>query len=205
MPTRTLALVAAALSATVALAAGVIGGAFANRGSSASLAAARTGPTGATGPHRPFGHRRPNIDPDVFAVADDVRKAIAAKAPDIAKPVIDKAVADNDISQAQGERLTKVVSDKRLSRADAEALFGDAKVAPVFFDVKAAIARQAPDIAKPIVDTAVADKKITQAQGDRLIAASAWRAEGFGLGRGPGGPGPGGKLGGPRRGFHRGP
>jgi hypothetical protein len=202
MQTRTIALLAAALSASVALAAGVIGGAFANRGSSgASLASARTGPTGATGPHgpRPFGHRRPNVDPDVFAVADDVRKAIAAKAPDIAKPVIDKAVAGNEISDAQGARLTKVVSDERLSRADAEALFGDAKVAPVFFDVKAAIARQAPDIAKPIVDKAVADKKITQAQGDRLIAASAWRAEGFGLGRGPGG------FGGPRRGFHRGP
>src|SRR3954452_23403054 len=102
MQTRTLALMAAALSATVALAAGVIGGAFANRGSSASLAAARTGPTGTTGPHGPPGHLRPRIDRDVFAVAQDVRKAIAAQAPEIARPVIDKAVAGNDISQAQG-------------------------------------------------------------------------------------------------------
>jgi hypothetical protein len=202
MHRRSLALVAAALAACLTLAAGVIGGAFANRGTGAGTASARTGATGPQGWH---GRRGPRLDRDVFAVAQDVRKAIAAKAGGIAKPVIDKAVSDGDISQAQADRLTKVVADERLSRADAEALFGDAKVAPVFFDVKAAIARQAPDIAKPIVDTAVADKEITQAQGDRLIAASAWRAEGFGLGRGPGGPGPGGKLGGPRRGFHRGP
>src|SRR3954468_10301827 len=113
MQTRTLALVAAALSATVALAAGVIGGAFANRGSSAGLAAARTGPTGTTGPHGRPGHRLAPIDRDVFAVAQDVREAIAAKAPDIARPVIDKAVAGNEISRAQGDRLTKVVSDRR--------------------------------------------------------------------------------------------
>ena len=211
MQRRSLALIAAALSACVALAAGVIGGAFANRGTSGTAASARTGPTGTTGPQGWHG-RMPRIDREVFAVAQDVRKAIAAKAPDIAKPVIDKAVSDNEISAEQGARLTKVVSDKRLSRADAEALFGDAKVAPVFFDVKAAIARQAPDIATPIVDQAVSDKKITRAQGDRLIAASAWRVEGFGLGHGPGGgphggppPGGPGMFGGPRRGFHRGP
>jgi|tagenome__1003787_1003787.scaffolds.fasta_scaffold20962904_3 hypothetical protein len=205
MQRRSLALVAAALAACIALAAGVIGGAFANRGSGGTAASARTGPTGTTGPHGWHGPG-PRIDRDVFAVAQDVRKAIAAKAPDIAKPIIDKAVSDGDISSAQGVSLSKIVSDERLSRADARTLFGDAKVAPVFFEVKAAIARQAPDIAKPIVDKAVSDKKITQAQGDRLIAASAWRAEGFGLGGGPGGPGPGpGKFGGPRRGFHRGP
>jgi hypothetical protein len=198
MQRRSLALVAAALSACLALAAGVIGGAFANRGSGADAASARTGPTGATGPQGWHGHRGPRIDRDQFAVMQDVRKAVAAKAPDLAKPIIDKAVSGGDISQAQADRLSKVVADKRLSRTDAQALFGDAKVAPVFFDVKAAIARQAPDIAKPIVDQAVSDKKITQAQGDQLIAASAWRNEGFGLGRGP-------ERDGPRRGFHRGP
>jgi hypothetical protein len=201
MQRRSLALVAAALSACIALAAGVIGGAFANRGGSAAGASARTGPTGPTGPHGwpGGGPRGPRLDPAVFAVAESVRKAIGAKAPDIAKPVIDKAVSDNDISQAQADRLSNVVADKRLSEADAKALFSDPKAAPVFFDVKAAIARQAPDIAKPIVDQAVSDKKITSAQGDQLIAASAWRVEGFGLGGGPG------HFGGPRRGFHRGP
>jgi hypothetical protein len=203
MQRRPLALVAAALSACIALAAGVIGGAFANRGTSGTAASARTGPTG---PHGwpGGGPRGPRPNSAVFTVAESVRQAIAAKAPDIAKPVIDKAVSDGDISQAQADRLSKVVADTRLSQADAKALYSDAKAAPVFFDVKAAIARQAPDIAKPIVDKAVSDKKITQAQGDQLVAASAWRVEGFGLGRGPGPGGPG-HFGGPRRGFHRGP
>src|SRR4051794_7140530 len=183
MHRRTYALSAAALAASGALAAGGIGGASAPRGGA-------TGATGATGP-RGFHHdhrfgRGLRFDADAFAVIQDVRKAIAAKAPGIAGPVVDKAVSDGDISQAQGDRLKKVVDDERLSRTDAQALFGDAKVAPVFFEVKAAIAREAPGIAKPIVDKAVDDDKLTRAQGDRLIAASAWRVEGLGLGGGPG-------------------
>jgi hypothetical protein len=205
MQRRSLALVAAALSACLALAAGVIGGAFANRGANASARNGTTGPTGATGPHGRHDRGGPRIDPATFAVVQAVRKAIAAKAPDIAKPVIDKAVSDNAISQAQADRLSKVVADKALSQADAKALFSDAKAAPVFFDVKAAIAREAPGIAKPIVDQAVSDKKITQAQGDELVAASAWRVEGFGLGGGPGGPGGHERFGGPRHGPRRGP
>jgi hypothetical protein len=197
MERRTLALLAAALSASVALAAGVIGGAFADRGRAGS-AAARTGPTGATGPQGWHGRGGPRFDPAAFAVVRDVRTAIAAKAPDIARPVLDKAVSDGDISQAQADRLASIVADKRLASADARGLFNDPKAAPVFFEVKAAIAREAPGLAKPVVDKAVADNKLTRAQGDALIAASAWRSEGFGLGHGAG---PGGRhrFGGPRR------
>jgi hypothetical protein len=195
---------AAAVSACLALAAGVIGGAFANRGGGASGASARTGTTGPTGPHGWQGRGGPGFDANTLAVVESVRKAIAAKAPGLAKPVVDKAVSDGDISQAQADRLSSVVADKKLSRTDAQALFADAKVAPVFFEVKAAIAREAPGIAKPIVDQAVSDGKVTRALGDELIAASAWRVEGFGLGHGPE-PGRRERLGGPRRGFHRGP
>ena len=188
MPRRTLAVLAAVMSASVALAAGVIGGAFAHRGGGGPAGAAR-GATGATGPYghhpggRPFGRR---FDADLFAVLTDVRDAIAAKAPGIAKPILDKAVADGDISQASADRLAKLIADRRLSRADAEALFKDTKAAPVSFEIQAAISREAPDIAKPIVDKAVDDKKIARAQRDRLIAAAAWRTRGPGLH--PGGP-----------------
>src|SRR3954451_23379674 len=181
----TYAMGAAALPASSALAAGVINGASANRGPGTAAAG---GPPPGAGPysiHRGRGPGGRPFDADVLAVMQDVRKAIAAKAPDLARPIIDKAVSDGDISSAQGDRLTKVVTDKRLSRADGEALFGDPKGAPVFFEIKAAIAREAPDLAKPIVDKAVDDKKITRAQGDRLVAASAWRVEGLGLGGGP--------------------
>src|SRR5436190_12940510 len=181
MNRRSLALSAAALSACAALAVGVIGGAPAHHGTGA------TGPTGPTGPHGPFERHRGGMpfDADVFAVVQDVRKAVAAQAPDIAKPVLDKAVSDGDVSRAQADRIASIVADKRLSMSDARTLFADPKAAPVFFEVKAALAREAPGIAKPIVDKAVADNKITRAQGDQLIAASAWRAEGFGLGGGP--------------------
>lgn len=187
MHRRTYAIGAAALAATSALGAGVINGASANRGGSPGTAAAPPGAPPGYFTHRvgPGGPGRRALDADLFAVMRDVHAAIAAKAPDLAKPIIDKAVSDGDISSAQGDRLTKVVDDKRLTRADAEALFSDAKVAPVFFSIKAAIAREAPGLAKPIVDKAVDDKKITRAEGDRLIVASAWRAEGLGLGGGP--------------------
>jgi hypothetical protein len=190
MPRRTLAVLAAVLSASVALAAGVIGGAFAHRGGGGSAGAAR----GTTGPTGPFGHHRPGgrpfgrgIDADAFAVLRDVRSALAAKAPGIAKPILDKAVADGSISQASADRLAKLIADKRLSRADAEALFKDTKAAPVSFEIQAAISREAPGIVKPILDKAVDDKKLTQAQADRLLAAAAWRMRGPGFH--PGGPG----------------
>jgi hypothetical protein len=200
MERRSLAAAAAVLSACVALAAGVIGGAFANRGGGS----ARSGATGPTGPHGWHDRGGPEADPAAFAVVQDVRKAIAAKAPDIAKPVLDKAVSNQEIPQAQADRLASLVADKGLSQSEAQALFSDPKAAPVFFEVKAAIAREAPGIATPIVDKAVGDNKLTRAQGDKLIAASAWRAEGFGLGRGPGAA-ERHRFGGPRRGFRRGP
>src|SRR3954465_10704173 len=195
MNRRTLALSAAALSACAALAAGVIGGASAHHGAGA------TGPTGPTGPHGPFERRRGGVpcDADVLAVVRDVRNAVAAKAPDIAAPVLDKAVSDGDVSRAQADRIASIVADKRLSRADARALFADPKAAPVFFEVKAALAREAPGIAKPIVDKAVDDDKLTRAQGDRLIAAAAGRGGGAPLGArggvGVGGARPGGAPG----------
>jgi hypothetical protein len=45
---------------------------------------------------------------------------------------------------------------------------GDPDLAAVLGDVRAAINRQAPSIAKPILDKAVRERKITQAQADRI-------------------------------------
>jgi hypothetical protein len=44
----------------------------------------------------------------------------------------------------------------------------DPELFEVFRDVRQAINRQAPSIAKPILDKAVREKKITQAQADRI-------------------------------------
>ena len=122
MHRRTYAIGAAALAATSALGAGVIDGASANRGGSPGTAAAPPGAPPGGGPPGYFTHRvgpggpgRRASDADLFAVMRDVHAAIAAKAPDLAKPIIDKAVSDGDISSAQGDRLTKVVDDKRLT------------------------------------------------------------------------------------------
>ena len=45
------------------------------------------------------------------AVVQDVVKALAAQAPSIAKPIVDQAVADGKLTQAQADRLTQRIAD----------------------------------------------------------------------------------------------
>jgi len=62
---------------------------------------------GFRGPGGPgFHHGGPGIaDPEVRAVVREVFMAIAARAPGIANPIIDKAVADKKITAEQARRL----------------------------------------------------------------------------------------------------
>jgi hypothetical protein len=56
--------------------------------------------------------------------------------------------------------------------------FGDADVRAVLEDIHGAVAKQAPDVAGPIIDKATEDDKITEGQADKLRAAAEALAEG---------------------------
>ena len=104
------------------------------------------------GPHG-FG----SIDKDVAAVLDDIHQATEKKESEIAEPIIKKAIDDGKITSAQAEAL----------RNHRPAGF-DKDVFAVLDDIHKAVAKQVSEIANPIIDKAVADKKITESQASDL-------------------------------------
>ena len=153
---------------------------------------------------RKFGGAPPFADADVRAVLEDVHAAVAKQADDIAGPIIDKAEQDGKITAAQADRLRDAASSLAAGKPrdvkPRNLELRDADVREVLHDVFEAIAAKTPEIAKPIIDKAVEDKKITEAQADQLrnmqrhFKIGPGHGRGHGKGRfGPGrvGPGPG--------------
>ena len=133
-------------------------------------------------------------DKDVRTVLEDVRKAVAKEASDIVNPVIDKAEADGKITAAQAKRLHDTVGKlvggppRRPHRRVLD--LRDEDVREVIHDAFEALAAKTPDIAKPIIDKAVADKKITEAEADQIRELQGHLKRGLhgpvpGFGRGP--------------------
>ena len=126
------------------------------------------GPGGPGGP----GHLG-NIDQDVADVVRDIHEAVENQAPEIAEPVIAKAEDAGDITGAQADQLrtaAKSIADGKRPDGDLRALLRDEDVRKVVGDAFAAAHKQAPAIAEPILDKAVADKQITSAQADDIRA-----------------------------------
>ena len=135
-------------------------------------------------------------DADSRAVLEDVREAVAKQAPAIAGPVIDKAEQDGKITGSQADALRKAAQDiADGERPNLRSLKVDADVHEVLRDVFAAVAEKTPGIAKPIIDKAVDDGEITEAQGRSLNRFLSRAGRGPHLGPGPGhhSPGMGGR------------
>jgi hypothetical protein len=132
----------------------------------------------------------------VRSVAQQIFDAIRVQAPAIAKPLLDQGVAAGTITQAQEDRfltrLAQPLSDPRSgpppgsstgapsgpppAKPDGNAATGPdgAALTPaqrqLFASVFGAIRKQSATIAKPLLDKAVADGTITQAQADQISA-----------------------------------
>jgi hypothetical protein len=132
-------------------------------------------------------------DEDVRAVLEDVHAAVAKQAPDIVKPVIDEAEQDGKITAAQADRLrdltASLTAGKPRGGPPRKLDLRDEDVREVLHDAFEAVAAKTPGIAKPIIDKAVEDKKITEAQADQLKNMQRRFKGGFGFGHH--GPGPG--------------
>jgi hypothetical protein len=108
-------------------------------------------------------------DADVPAVLEDIRAAVAKQAPEIAGPVIDKAEKDKKINSEQADKLRQAAADIAAGkRPDIRGLPRDDDVQRVIKEAFAAAGEKAPGIAEPIIDQAVSDKKITEAEGNRI-------------------------------------
>jgi hypothetical protein len=115
----------------------------------------------------------------LFKTLFGVFGAVREQTPTIAAPIIADAVTAKKITQAQADELTALLSGKLAKpAATATAKEGDGshhaavKLAPeqlaVLSDVMQAVAKKLPEIAKPVVDAAVAAGDITQKQADLI-------------------------------------
>lgn len=111
------------------------------------------------------------FDQDVADVMRQVHQAIEKKAPEIAGPIIQKAQDSGDITSDQAGQLraaAQAIADGRRPDADVRALLGDADVRQVVRDAFREAAKQAPAIGDPIIQKALDEKKITNAQAENI-------------------------------------
>jgi len=128
-------------------------------------------------------------DKDVRAVLEGVRAAVAKQAPGITDPIIDKAESDGKITKAQADKLRETAKSLGAGKPPKplDLDLRDADVRTVVHDAFEAVAKQTPKIAKPIIDQAVGDKKITQKQADQITdMLSNKHRRGLHVGPGPG-------------------
>jgi hypothetical protein len=160
----------------------------------------KRGPPPGPGPHvdGPHVHKFGGpafADEDVRAVLEDVHAAVAKQAPDIIEPVIDDAEQDGKITAAQADRLREAAdtlfAGKPRGGPPRKLDLRDEDVREILHDAFEAVAAKTPGIAKPIIDKAVEDKKITEAQADQLRNMQRRFKGGFGFGHHGPGPGPG--------------
>lgn len=136
--------------------------------------------------------KRPDIrslprDEDVHRVIKEAFAAAHEKTPGIAEPIIDKAVSDDKITEAQADRIREMVKrgpgigfghHRDGPHFGGKRGIDDKDMRTVFEDVHEAVAKQAPDIAGPVIDKAEKDGKITAAQADDLRDAAGGKLPG---------------------------
>jgi polyhydroxyalkanoate synthesis regulator phasin len=161
----------------------------------------KTSTKSGTSPSKARDHDRTGaLDAGTRSVVESIEKAVRDGAPAIVNPIIDQAVTDGKLTAAQAATAKQAVADLQAGKrpsADALALLRDAGVRDVAQSAAAAVAKQVPTIAAPIISAAVTAKTVTQAQADQLTARIAAVAAKGGSGRGFGPFGHGFDPGGP--------
>ena len=102
------------------------------------------------------------------AVLERVFAQIGAQAPLIARPILDRAVAEGTITLDERDELLRELADPQAiaEQEDAKSRAG-ARI--VVTEALAAIRLAAPAIAEPILRAAVAEERLTPAQSGRIL------------------------------------
>jgi len=115
----------------------------------------------------PDEEREAALSPAASAVLERVHEAIAANAPSIVKPILDRAVADGTITRAERHSMLLELSDPTTAGEDPPDVSQDAR--RTLREALAAVRRAAPAIARPILDEAVDAERLTEAQERRIL------------------------------------
>jgi len=112
--------------------------------------------------------REPALSPAASAVLERVHEAIAANAPSIVRPILDRAVADGAITRTERHAMLLELSGEELVEEEPAATFS-LGARGALREALAAIRRAAPAIARPILDQAVDEERLTPAQERRIL------------------------------------
>jgi hypothetical protein len=106
------------------------------------------------------------LSPSAAAVFERTLELVAAKAPGIARPILDRAVAAGRITGAERRELLAGLSGGANARAS---LPPRAELARLQHEVSAAVRRAAPGLAQPLLREAVASERLTRVQERRIV------------------------------------
>jgi hypothetical protein len=103
------------------------------------------------------------------AVLEHVFAEIAAQAPLIARPVLERAVEAAAITTAERDELLSELAAPQSSTDPASAHDRSVAASSALREALSAVRRASPGIAEPILDVAVADGLLTAAQEQRIV------------------------------------
>ena len=106
--------------------------------------------------------------PAFGAVLERVLESIATHAPAIAGPILDRAVGEGRITRVERHDLLRQLSYRTAGNTD-DATDTSPAGRLVLREALAAVRREAPAIARPILDEAVGSERLTAAQEQRIL------------------------------------
>ena len=116
---------------------------------------------------QPVPDRDLTLSPAARAVLERVLEEIASSAPSIARPILDRAVLQGAITRSERHVMLAHLSDPLdCDDAAADASQGARRA---LREALAAVRQAAPAIARPILDEAVDDERLTPAQERRIL------------------------------------
>jgi hypothetical protein len=123
------------------------------------------GPVEELPPSLPARNPAPLTSPAVALVLQRTAELIAAHSPEIASPILDRALAAGTITGAErAELLSELVGVPEAASSSHSPAARRLRC-----ELRAAIARAAPSLARPLLDEAVASERLTLAQELRIL------------------------------------
>jgi RNase H-fold protein (predicted Holliday junction resolvase) len=109
------------------------------------------------------------LSPAARAVFERILAAVAQQAPAIARPLLDRSVAEGSLTREERHEVLAEFEANATAAGNRERPRQSFAVRRATREILAAMRRAAPGIAQPILAEAVADERLTTAQAQRIL------------------------------------
>ena len=109
------------------------------------------------------------LSPAARAVFERILAAVAEQAPAIARPLLDRSVADGSLTREERHDVLAELEAGAAPNGPRARAWQSFAMRRASREVLAAVRRAAPAIAQPILAEAVADERLTTAQAQRIL------------------------------------